>query len=335
MDKDTIAWLLEDTNPAVRYRTLTELLDHSRTAASVKEAKVRTQNMPELEQLFQRRSEDGCWYISNPKTREKVKEPLNYQNIYYLSTVLQYCAEFGLDASDTRITNAINRFFSEMDNLENETLREPCKYTQFIRPLVLMGYRDHPQLQKLVDHLVASIRWDNGFLCDRLVRKRKIRPVKSCVLGTHPALLAFSSLPELWGTEACERLVEYFLRRDVLFRTESPGSSRAIKVLAKGGSGRAFVHRQIGLTQFPFGLYGLSGLLFSLSKLGYGSRKELATAWGQLEDHRRPNGRYTIDSKSPYSNDRHNRLPSVGKRYDENKWVTFYALLSLRFADLD
>lgn len=319
MDENALAWLLESNNPAVRYRTLTELLDRPHTDATVIEERDSARSMPEIEELFQRRSEDGYWYFIDSHTRQEIKDPLHEKNIYYMSAVLQYCAEFGLDASDERPTKAIHRFLTEIDDIKNEKLREPCKYTQFIRSLVMMGYRDHPGVQRLIDHLQKSIRWDNGYLCDRMERKRKTRPVKSCVLGTQPALLAFSSLPELWDTDQYKRLIEYFLRRDLLYRTDRPDE---------------LVHRHIDRAQFPFGFGGLLGILFSLSKMGYGSRRELRAAWNVLEGKRLPNGRYIVDTKSPYATDPRNRLPFLGKRHGESKWVTFYALVARKDAGL-
>ena len=299
MDQTTIDWLLEDSNPAVRYRTLMELLDQPKNAPVVTDARAQIDRMPELDLLFGRRSKDGFWHFVHPKTKKMIRDPLHAKNIYYLSAVFQYLAEFGLDASDRRVGKSAENLlslFREIDALDaRESLLAPCKYPQFIRPLAMLGYRDHPQVQRVVGRLLSSIRWDNGYLCNRLARKRK-SGVKSCVLAAQPALLAFSSLPDLWDTEECQRLVEYFLKRNVLYRTDRPGE---------------LVHRHICRTEFPFRFGGLVGILFSLSKLGYGSREELAPAWRILEDKRRSNGRYIVDWVNTYPHDSRNRLPSL------------------------
>ena len=68
--------------------------------------------------------------------------------------------------------------------------------------------------------------------------------------------------------------------------------------------------------------------------MGYGSRRELRAAWNVLEGKRLPNGRYIVDTKSPYATDPRNRLPFLGKRHGESKWVTFYALVARKDAGL-
>ena len=159
MDKETIAWLLEDNIPAVRYRTMTELLDEPRAAAAAKKARAAAQQSPELEQILARRSRDGCWYYVDPKTRQPFTDPRQCKNVYYLLAILNICAEFGLDKKDERPARAIDRFLSVLSELDEEEFPQTCQTLQFIRPLTMMGYRRHPQVERLVQHLLTTIRW--------------------------------------------------------------------------------------------------------------------------------------------------------------------------------
>jgi hypothetical protein len=82
----------------------------------------------------------------------------------------------------------------------------------------MLGYHDDPRIQERIAVLLADERHDGGSLCNRPSFKAK---TKSCIRGSIKALMAFAVLPELWETARCRQLVDYFLRRRVLFRTGS------------------------------------------------------------------------------------------------------------------
>ncbi len=69
--------------------------------------------------------------------------------------------------------------------------------------------------------------------------------------------------------------------------------------------------------------------------MGYGAREELTDAWNMLELQQLPNGRYKVAWTNTYPNDPRNRLPSLGKRNGESRWVTFYALLARKLSTLE
>ena len=124
----------------------------------------------------------------------------------------------------------------------------------------MLGFRQDPRLQKSIDLMLTTERLDGGYLCDLHEGKYKTKAVKSCIRGSVKALLAFSELPEYEDHPRCKVLVEYFLKRDVLFRTsdlEMP------------------INHDVTRTHFPITWRaGLVEMLYALSKLGYGANEK-------------------------------------------------------------
>jgi hypothetical protein len=158
------------------------------------------------------------------------------------------------------------------------------------------------------------IREDDGYLCDMHKGKRKTRLVKSCYRGTVKALFALSELPQLWTESYTKRVINYFLDRNVLYKTKKPTE---------------FVTRETGMTIFPFSYRaGLLETLYALAKMGYGEDPRLQNAWNILQDQRTSMGRYILNWTPGKTT---NRYFYPGKKQTENKWVTFYAYLCLKY----
>lgn len=59
--------------------------------------------------------------------------------------------------------------------------------------------------------------------------------------------------------------------------------------------------------------------------MGYGDEPALERAWALLENKKDSSGRYILDWAPT------NALFKPGKRGSPNKWITFYALLALKY----
>ena len=59
MNKTVVDWLLEESNPSIRYRTLVELLHEDPAARAVREAKSHIPDSPAVRDLFARMHPDG------------------------------------------------------------------------------------------------------------------------------------------------------------------------------------------------------------------------------------------------------------------------------------
>jgi len=306
-------WLLEAENPSMRYRSLTELLDVPKDDPEVKKARNAILESKPVMKIFDKMHPDGYWL------HRGIGAGVAYAMSGSTHFVLAYLAELGLDREDERIARAVDRYLSlkEPDRPDPNIWEIPpdyrshqsCLYAYNLRTFILLGYRDDPRVQERVDVLLNDWRFDGGYLCDRpsfLDRK-----TKSCIRGSQKALMAFAELPEYWRDERCKALVDYFLRRQVIFKSKQPGE---------------LIRGEVVATVFPFVINAsLLEPLYALSKMGYGMRPSLAPAWQHLEAKRDVEGRYLLD---------HSRLTifNAGPNGKPNKWVTLYAYLALSAA---
>ena len=318
MSKSKEDWLLEFSDPAVRYRALVELMGCDRAGLEARTAKRAVAEMPEVQQLFDLRAPDGFWRWPCAKAKTPHPDPMHCKNWDATVLAFQYLAEFGLDGSDLRIDRAVTAFLAL--HQWPEDFQSACRYVMLLRVLVMLGYEQHPKVAALADRLRRSVRWDNGLLCDGKERRRKTPPMKSCVRATTKALMAFADASALRDTPEAVRVAEYFRGRRVLYRRDQP------EKVVRGAMVR---------TGFPFenGFPGLLELVYGLSALGYGRRPELADAWRALEAKRDSDGRYRLD----YTRIWHvpHAFPQLDSRGAPSKWATLYALMARKRAGLD
>ena len=87
------------------------------------------------------------------------------------------------------------------------------------------------------------------------------------------------------------------------------------------------INHDITSTIFPITWRaGMLEIIYALSTMGYGSMEQLHKAWTLLEKKNDIQGRYILD----WTPSQVQKLFKVGKRTEPNKWITLYALLSLK-----
>jgi hypothetical protein len=308
----TLDWLLEIENPSVRYRTLTELLLAPKDDPEVKQARAIIPESKPVRKIFAKMHPDGYWLHRGRGAG------VAYAMSGSTHFVLAYLAELGLNREDERIARAVERYLSlqEPDRPAPKPWEIPpeyrnhqsCLYAYNIRTFILLGYRNDPRVQERVDILISDWRNDGGYMCDRSSFNSE---TKSCIRGTQKALMAFAELPELWQSERCRALVDYYLRRNVIYKSNQPGE---------------LIRGEVTATVFPFVINAsLLESLYPLSKMGYGKHPALHAAWEFLETKHDDQNRYLLD---------HSRqtIFNAGPNGQPNKWVTFYAYLALSAA---
>lgn len=156
IDKDStcIQWLLEDDNPAVKYRTQTEFLGQPADKA------------PVLEWLnaflpTDWTSRTGLW------------------SRYYITAF----AECGLSCTDIPLDKEAIIGFGRAFSFEHN-----CADYMHLRALVKLGLADEPTVAEIIRHLPERQLPDGGFLCLHRVDKLKRIP-KSCVKANMYALM--------------------------------------------------------------------------------------------------------------------------------------------------
>ncbi len=187
-----------------------------------------------------------------------------------------------------------------------------CLYAYNIRTFLRLGFQDDPRVQKTITLLLGTNRPDGGYLCDTHEGKYKTKAAKSCIRGSVKALMAFAELPEYWHHQRCRELVSYFLQRDCVFQREHPSQP---------------INQEVTGTAFPFTWRAsVVEIVYALSAMGYGSRKELLKAWKLVEGKKDSQGRYVLDGTPSQIQ----KFFNPGKRATANKWITLYILLSFK-----
>lgn len=298
IEQSLLDWLLEEENPSVQYRTLTELLDYSSDDPSVCQAKARISSSKWVQKILAGMHPDGYW----------LHRGKGDTIVYGLSAsthfVLSYLAELGLDREDRHIALAVERYLG-LDPPDFHK-HQSCLYAHNLRTFIMLGYKEDPRVQKRIDVLLNDKKPDGGYLCDQKTRNAK---TKSCIRGSIKALLAFATLPELWNEPRCKQLIDYFLKRHIFFSRSQPDK---------------IIRDELVRAVFPFVITGsLLEPLYALSVMGYGQNEGMKEAWQELEKKRDETGRYMSDGHS-------NTLFRPDKKGKASKWITLYALLALK-----
>ena len=227
MKNDIINWLLEENEPSIRYKTLTELLDYPSDHEDVITAKERVANCKNVERILARRDERGLF-------PHKPEYYGNWTTFNYL-TIL---AELGVTGDDPRICPIVDWIFTPGDDkLEYFVQKEfgyayildeanlgSCGQIKFLSTLVRLGYLDDPRAKRLIEVFVDKGRLDGGYLCKWKKSRHKGQEPKSCLAATVPALFLYSVLPECYRSgEKYDALINYFTSRDMIFSKTEPG----------------------------------------------------------------------------------------------------------------
>jgi hypothetical protein len=303
---EILEWLLEPDDVSVRYRTLSELLNRGPNDRDLRKAKAAIPSNPAVTRLFGALLPDGSWDYGYRHKRNRY--------LFFVMTSLSWAAELGLDGGDERVSRAVRHLFSLQSEDGDFHRHYSCYNGLILRTLNRLGFGRDPHTVLLRNLMIGSARHDGGFHCDiRPRRKANASAHKSCIRGSIVALLAFAEDKALRKSEQCRRLVDYFLRRHVLFRTDD---------LTKP------VLDQTLELSFPFTyMPGLVEAVYALSTLGYGNRRKMKEAWSKLASKRDGDGWLPLERSVVWPHIR------VAPRGRPSKWLTLYACLAEKARD--
>ena len=312
-DDQLILDLLESGEPALVYRSLHELLDNPLDHPAVEFAKENLLGGNGVQKMLRAMHPDGYWLQLRGDKSAYIGDDVEYGSYATTHFVLSYLMELGLTRELPQIALAADRYLSLQKEDGDFWNHYSCLFAFNIRTFIRLGYRQDERLERTIQLMLSTERPDNGYLCETHEGKRKKRPVKSCFRGSLKALRAFGEMPEYWQHPRCLGLVDYFLERDGVFRSNDLQTP---------------VKHELEMMLFPFTWRSsLLEVLLALGKMGYGKDERLTRAWAKLEEKRDEDGRYILDW-TPY------QCPwKVGKRGEANEWVTFYALLAKKYRD--
>ena len=301
MDESVINWLLEDENPAIKYRTQTEIL--CKSPSECHELYASIWGHKQITKMLSKQDENGLW---------SSKDWGVHTSLRYLTAF----AEYGV-RKDERLDKFADYTVDFLQSQDKGGDLAGCATPLTLRALVMMGYHERDDVAELIVRFAAAQLYDGGFICKRLLDKKPAR--KSCYKAAIAGLLLYAECSRkgiLPGNAA--NLADYFLKRNVFY------SSDKTKTLydKNGRFGWRIIDNFFPVEPMRV---GLPLIVSALSVLGAGSHPALSEAWEMLREKKDDSGKLHLDgtlTKQPCS---------FGKSGQSNKWVTFYALLAEKY----
>lgn len=266
-----LEWLLQEDQPAVRFRALTELLGRPLTDPAVRAARSDIVRRGWVAEILASRDAAGGWHDAVTQYRPK------YTSTHWRMLVL---SELGVTRESPGIAAAcerwMNGFRAKDGGLGGNSAGTPhyCVGANMARALVRFGYVDDPRVARTFQWLTEIADPKGGWSCFGTGRN----------LDSWEALSAFAAYPrDHWTPEMTRcvgRAVEFFLQRE----------------LHRQGERYEPWYRTHYPTHYYYDL--LVGL-DCVTALGYESDPRLAFALEWLRAKRRRDGRWNLDAVHP------------------------------------
>lgn len=343
LKEDTLRWLLEDSNPSVKYFTLTDLMNKRSNSSDVKTAKAGIMTEGPVPKILSKQNPGGYWEKSSSFYLPKYKG-----TVWSLSIL----AELGADGNDERIKQTCEyilensqhresgafshisyqryKYQKNKNNLETPFLFKsdikggspqviPCLTGNMLQSLIRCGYLEDHRVQKGIEWIIEYQRFDDAIEKAPTGWPYNAGPRKgtscwgkhTCHNGVIMNLRALSEIPEKKRSQEVKDTIkkasEYFLKHRIYKRSHNLNRI-AIP----------------GWMNIGFPLSGLLAVLFTLSKLGYKDERMQNSADLLLKKQNK-NGRWVMEASL------NGRMhANIEKKGEESKWVTLYALTSLK-----
>jgi hypothetical protein len=302
LTSDAIPWLMERSDPSVRYWTLTRLLDRPEDDAEVAEAHRAIMAQGPAVEILSHYAGDGRW-----------EGERSYYTYKYTSTHWQLLllAELAADGQDERIVAACQRMIGEVRR-EGRPVIWPCFHGNLIGYLHALGHGQDERVRDFEAEL-ARVGTAGKWCCD-------LNGDLPCAWGAARALWGLGRIPADERSGAVEAAIGSgvrFLGRFKLRAGNYPSSGPR--------------HKLWGQLSFP--LFYQADVLFALRALADLGRVDekptfrKAVVW--LEDKCRDDSRW--NGASPYGSRMWTQLE---KRRRPSKWVTWQALYVIKAMSL-
>jgi hypothetical protein len=281
-----VKWLLDPSDPCIRYRTMTELLDVPVDSMEAFLARREVLSSKAVTRLFDRLDHRGV-FPHVPKYYG------NYTTFRYLYAL----TDLGLRKDDPHINKLVDwilypsaekrEFFvqeslrDEHAYLMDESNLGSCHQIDFLGTLLKLGYYDDPRIQRFLKVFLQKSRFDGGYLCKWQKGNHLGQTPKSCYTAAVNALRVFSHLPtEYRETETFHRLLAYFTSRKMLYSKTDPQKMIASTISMYNGCG--YSH--------------LFVIADAMSRMGLGSIPEMEEVWSTLRAKQNANCRIPLEA---------------------------------------
>jgi hypothetical protein len=339
LQQSPVGWLLEESNPSVRYFTMLNILGKKKGDPEVTAAREVIPQSKIVRRILLKQHPEGYW--------EKPDSPYlpKYKSSYWTIMIL---GQLGMDKTSERVAAACEFIFQfqqkdgafssesirsasrEYEYRRQRGRRAPPPREEFVSSLILesqlscltgnmtaalirMGYDEDARVKKALEWLGRVQNRDGGWLCPYW--KAHVRDRHGCFMGTICALEALSEVPKQNLTNGLKETISKgaeFLLVHRLFKADHHD------------------YRTINQTwlqlSFPwFAGYSILRGLDVLTKLGYVKDDRLGDAVEALLQKRQSNGAWILEN-SPQGRMQTN-IEAKGK---PSKWITLIALRVLK-----
>jgi hypothetical protein len=267
----TLAWLLDPAQPAIRYRTLTELLGRRADDPEVREARRAIPRRGFAAEVLEGRTAGGWW-----GSAESFYVP-KYTSTHWRMLAL---SDLGLTRSYLPVKRScelwMRRFALNGGGVGGNSrgTGHHCVVGNMTRALIRFGYAGDPRIRRSLDWLVDTADPKGGWSCWGIGRN----------LDSWEGLSAFAAYPRSRWTPrmagVVERGAEFFLERD----------------LHRQGGRYAPWYRFHHPVHYYYDLLVGADLLTSL---GYGEDRRMRFALDLLRSKGRRDGRWNLDAVHP------------------------------------
>jgi hypothetical protein len=315
IERRVLEWLLEPSQPAVRYYTLLDLLDYAGDREEVHQARSNIPKHGWAREILLAQKPGGYWDLRNDLYRPK-----------YSATIwrLIVLADLGLTAKDIRIRKPCEFFLNEYSRPDGGfdapsstwSRSELCLTGNLGRTLVRCGYEEDKRVLAAFDWLIENQMDDGGWHC--FYERAFGRGTLDCWEG----LSAFAALPRRKWTRrikrSVERGVEFYLKRE-LFK--------------QGRHYAPWLRFHYPVHYYYDALVGLD----VVTSLEYTDDRRLKLALRLLEGKRRVDGTWALDAVHPdlergasYRLKNRPKQFALEKEGKSSKWITLTALRVLK-----
>jgi hypothetical protein len=348
MKAGALSWLLEESNPSIRYLTLTDVMGESPDGKHVRAQRGKILRYGPVETLKKAQRGKGYWPPS--KTCYEPK---------FTSTVwqLMLLGELGAPRSPW-IESALEHFMAQ-HQMENgafccprigdldQVEEEPCLTGNMLRTLLLFGYYDDSRVKKALAFMPEMQFEDGGWNCDhpgfqfeggRLNWGRaRHDPTHSSVMSTIEPLWAYSEIPRSKWTRKMKSSIERgaeFLLVHRLYKSHHDWSTIELRDMEKIFKGDL-------MTRFHFPMYYYYDVLHALrvlTKLGYQNDERLKDAVHLVLSKKTPEGRWLLDGDWVRERTDRSRktLVNLEQLNEPSKWITLNCYRALvRLGELE
>ncbi len=338
LEESPLDWLLEESNPSVRYFTLREILDESESDPQVEHARKAILKSQTVVRILAKQNPEGYW--EEPGSPYQPKYKSSYWQVMTLG-------QLGVSRTEERVRRACEYIFQfqlkeggfsshtlslaskEYDLLQQKGKKMSpkkswvsakvhehqysCLTGNMSAALIRIGFARDARVKKALQWLVKIQNKDGGWLCPYW--QAHIRDTHGCFYGTICALEAFSEVPKKEMPTEMRQTTEKgteFLLRHRLFKA----NHHNYKVI-----------KQSWLTfEFPW-FYGYNILrgLDVLTKLGYVADERSKDAIQILFQKRQSDGTWILESTP-----RGRMQTSIEAKGKPSKWITMIALRILK-----